>query len=193
LSFDLPESSLPLSFLKSVPGRAPTLSALTAEVVQFFDELRNPLLRYVLSLGLRVDDGEEVVQEVFLALFRHLQQGKPRSNLKGWVFRVGHNLALKQRTRNGRRDRLQCPVDLAGSRLDPQPDPEAEFAAGQRREQLLATVECLTEMDRCCLYLRAEGLRYRQIAEVLGISLGGVSLSLGRSLSRLRKVDEGER
>lgn len=157
--------------------------------MQFFDEFRDPLLRYVRSMGLVIHDGEEVVQEVFLALFQHLKQAKPRTNLKGWVFRVGHNLALKQRMRNGRRDRLQCPEGTAESELDPHLDPEEQFAKGQRRQQLLATVESLPEVDRCCLYLRAEGLRYREISSVVGISLGGVSLSLGRSLARLREVD----
>jgi RNA polymerase sigma-70 factor (ECF subfamily) len=48
----------------------------------------------------------------------------------------------------------------------------------------------LPETERCCLYLRAEGLRYRQIAEVLEISLGGVSEMLGRTLARLSRVEE---
>src|ERR1700728_4066591 len=66
------------------------------EVIRLFEQLRNPLLRYVVSLGLSLHDGEEIIQEVFLALFRHLQLGKSRRNLCGWVFRVAHNLALKQ-------------------------------------------------------------------------------------------------
>jgi RNA polymerase sigma-70 factor (ECF subfamily) len=85
-----------------VPGPAP----LEYEIVDLFTQFRNPLLRYVSALGLPLSDGEEVVQEVFLALFQHLRQGKPRTNLKGWVFRVGHNLALKQRMRNGRHEKL---------------------------------------------------------------------------------------
>jgi RNA polymerase sigma-70 factor (ECF subfamily) len=39
--------------------------------------------------------------------------------------------------------------------------------------------------------LRAEGLKYREIAQVLGISLGGVSLSLSRSLARLASSSGG--
>jgi RNA polymerase sigma-70 factor (ECF subfamily) len=58
-----------------------------------------------------------------------------------------------------------------------------------RRERLLAVVEALPEVDRRCIYLRAEGLRYREIVEVLGISLGAVALSLERSLARLRRAD----
>jgi RNA polymerase sigma-70 factor (ECF subfamily) len=40
-------------------------------------------------------------------------------------------------------------------------------------------------MDRLCLQLRAEGLKYREIANVLNISLGSVHKSLSRALSRL--------
>jgi len=153
-----------------------------------FEEFREPLLRYIQSLGLQVHDGEEIVQEVFLALFQHLQAGKPETNLKGWIFRVGHNLSLKQRARGGRRDRVHCPSEAAESQLHPQMNPEEQLVERQHREKLLAAVESLPEVDRCCLYLRAEGLRYREIAEVLNISLGGVSLALGRSLARLHEM-----
>ena len=168
-----------------VPGPVP----LEHEIVDLFAQFRNPLLRYVRGLGLPTPDGEEIVQEVFLALFQHLRQGKPRTNLKGWVFRVGHNLALKQRMRNGRR------VKLYGVEMDPQepcalePNPEEHFAGVQHRARLLAAIETLHELDRCCLFLRAEGLRYRQIAEVLEISLGGVADVLGRTLRRLGQVE----
>ena len=169
-----------------VPGPAP----LEYEIVELFTQFRNPLLRYVSALGLPIADGEEVVQEVFLALFQHLRQGKPRTNLKGSVFRVGHNLALKQRMRNGRREKLYG-SDVANSEhLAPEPNPEQLFAGSRRREKLLAVIKELPETDRCCLYLRAEGLRYRQIADVLDISLGGVSEMLGRTLARLSKVEE---
>ena len=57
-------------------------SALETEVVGLFDEFRCRLLRYALSFGLSVHDGEEVIQEVFLALHRHLQRGGSRK--KSW-------------------------------------------------------------------------------------------------------------
>ena len=106
-----------------VPARAPA-DETVEEVVDFFNQFRNPLLRYVLALGLSMHDGEEVVQEVFLALFQHLRQGKPRTNLKGWVFRVAHNLALKQRTRNGRNGRLYCAENGAEQHFAPELNPE---------------------------------------------------------------------
>jgi RNA polymerase sigma-70 factor (ECF subfamily) len=59
----------------------------------------------------------------------------------------------------------------------------------QRRERLLAVVQALPDTDQGCLRLRAEGLRYREIATVLGMSLGAVSISLTRSLARLIRAD----
>ncbi|MEX2263936.1 MAG: sigma-70 family RNA polymerase sigma factor [Bryobacteraceae bacterium] len=172
-------------------NRSSRPSPVEEEVTRLFDQLRNPLLRYVLSLGLRPQDGEEVIQEVFLSLFQHLRRGKSRENLRGWVFRVAHNLALKQRYAHRQYILAQSEESLLDRHVDPEPNPEEALADRQRQARLLAVVHVLPEQDRCCLHLRAEGLRYREIAEVLGMSLGAVSLSLVRSLARLTRADGG--
>jgi RNA polymerase sigma-70 factor (ECF subfamily) len=56
-------------------------SEIEREVLSLFDQFRDPLLRYALSLGIQVHDAEEIVQETFLALFRHLQLGRSKKNL----------------------------------------------------------------------------------------------------------------
>ena len=163
-------------------------SALETEVAELFDQYRVPLLRYLYSFGLPMQDGEEVVQEVFLSLFRHLREGKPRTNLRGWIFRVGHNLGLRRRQRemaSARETDGGC-----GETHDPGPNPEELVAGNQRRARLLAVVDALPDQDRSCLHLRAEGLRYREIGEVLGMSLGAVAISLERSLAKLARADE---
>ncbi|MGE3179719.1 MAG: RNA polymerase sigma factor [Vicinamibacterales bacterium] len=52
-------------------------------------------------------------------------------------------------------------------------------------------MRALPDQDRRCLYLRAEGLRYREIARTLGISLGAVAKSVARGLARLTTADKG--
>jgi RNA polymerase sigma-70 factor, ECF subfamily len=165
-------------------------SEIERDILDLFNQYRNPLLRYTLSFGISMHDAEEIIQEVFLALFRHLQLGRSRRNLRGWIFRVAHNLALKQRCADKRsRDRIELDETVAGRQSDPAPTPEEHLSAAQRRLRLLAVVEALPDADRSCLWLRAEGLRYREIASVLGISLGSVSMSLSRSLARLTRAD----
>src|SRR5579863_8588776 len=83
-------------------------SKLEEEVVAMFERHRNPLLRYLLSFRIATADAEEIVQEVFLSLFQHLRRGKSRANLHGWLFRVAHNLALKNRIKAQQIGRASC-------------------------------------------------------------------------------------
>jgi RNA polymerase sigma-70 factor (ECF subfamily) len=164
-------------------------SPLEKEVSHLFDQWRNPLLGYVVTFGLPVHEGEEIVQETFLSLFQHLRLGKSRENLRSWIFRVGHNLALKRRyppERELLEQKEHSTLDLVA---DTALNPEQVLAAKQRQARLLAVIGALPVQDRCCLHLRAEGLRYREIAEVLGISLGSVAFSLSRAIQRLRRLD----
>ncbi len=163
---------------------------LEEEVVALFDQFRDRLLRYVSSFGFALPDAEEVIQEVFLALFLHLQLGKSREKLPSWLFRVAHNLALKRRYRAHRDSEARVEANAEYLAIDPGPNPEDQLVKSQTQRRLLAVVEALPEQDRRCLVLRAEGLRYRGIAEVLDMSLGAVSLSLARSLARIARAAE---
>jgi RNA polymerase sigma-70 factor (ECF subfamily) len=184
--------ALPLTEAAEAAG-SPKPSRLEEEIVSLFDQMQDRLLRYLLSLGLTAPDGEEVVQEVFLALFQHLRRGKPRHNLRAWLFQVAHNLALKQRNAMRRIQLKVAGPDEATAEkflVDRSPNPEDQVVSHQRQGRLLGVLRALPEQDRRCLTLRAEGLNYREIAQVLGISLGSVSLSLGRSLARFARADE---
>ena len=157
-----------------------------------FEQFRTPLLRYAVSFGVPPPDAEEIVQEVFLSLFRHLRLGRSRRNLRGWIFRVAHNLTLKRRHANRRRFELvDSDAAIAAVQTDPSPGPEEACASMQRQKRLLAVVKSLPDVEQSCLRMRAEGLRYREIAAILGISLGSVSAFLARSLAKLIRLDQG--
>lgn len=162
------------------------------EVMALFEQYRDPLLRYAVSFGVPIPDAEEIVQEVFLSLFRHLQLGRSRRNLRSWVFRVAHNLTLKRRYANKRMPAAtEEEVAIAARWPDLGPTPEDSCSQSQRQQRLLAVVRALPAVEQSCLRMRAEGLCYREIARALGISLGSVSISLARSLGKLSRADRG--
>jgi RNA polymerase sigma-70 factor, ECF subfamily len=165
--------------------------ALHTEVLALFDEHAPGLHRYVCSFGLGTDGARDIVQEVFLSLHRHLSLDRPRTNLKGWLFRVAHNLALKQRRTVSRRMESALDDEFLDRLFDPAANPEERVASDQRRLRLRAVLRALPDRDQRCLYLRAEGLPYRDIGKALGISLGSVAKSLNRSLTRLMRADIG--
>ena len=160
------------------------------EVVALFDRFRDSVARYVLSFGISIQDAEEVTQDVFLALFRHLRLGRSRRNLQGWIFRVAHNLSLKRRAAIRRANRTLVRDWIAAQRKpDESLNPERLLSISEKQQRLLAVFQLLSEEDQQCLRLRAEGIRYREIAEILNMSLGAVSISLTRSITRLIRVD----
>ena len=179
--------SLPLPGIGTASTPEAALPEIEGEVIDLFDQLQERLFGYILSFGVTTHDAEDIVQETFLSLFRHLQLGRSRRNLRGWVFRVAHNLALKRRSANQAGSMVYD--ELFAAHSHPGPSIEEQIAFGQRQKRLLAVLEALPEQDQRCLTLRAEGLKYREIAEVLGISLGSVSISLARSLARLARSE----
>ena len=190
MASDMQNPAVRLVLLGAIDAALPAAPpAIEDEVIELFDQLRDGLLRYVVSLGLGVHDGEDVIQEVFLSLFRHLRLGRSRANLRGWVFRVAHNLALRQRHRAHRQQAKNGAEESAFDKhLDPEANPEEQLAKNQHQRQLLSVVAALSDQDQDCLRLRAEGLRYREIAGVLNMSLGAVAKSLTRSMQRLSCV-----
>jgi RNA polymerase sigma-70 factor (ECF subfamily) len=163
------------------------------QTLTLFDELRKPLLRYLLSLRVAPERGEEILQDTFLKLFEHLKSGRQDDNIRGWLFRVAHNLALREL--RGRRyegvaeasvcDRPPAPVP------DPCPDPEQQVILDERETRLLAALQKLPELEQRCLHLRAEGLRYREISDVLHIGVTTVADCLRRAIDTIRKELHG--
>jgi len=160
---------------------------IEAEVLELFDLMHVRLLRFALSLGLSSPDTEDIIQDTFLALFLHLQRGRSRDNLRAWLFKVVHNLTLRKLGKQNR----EVPADLIDPlvTLDPAPNPEQHMLVHEKHARLQAVLHALPSTDQLCLRLRAEGLRYREIAHIAGISLGAVSASLGRSIARLQEVE----
>lgn len=181
------ETALDLTL--AVPSREAVRARVELEVLQLFDECHGGVQRYVRSFGIEAGDCEDVVQETFLALFRHLLRGGGRSNLRGWIFRVARNLALKQRERQRRRVRFAAPDGCVPDRIDSASSPEERLLADQRQAQLHAVVRALPDRSRRCLQLRVEGLRYREIAGALGVSVGTVANALAHAATRVRRAE----
>ena len=169
-----------------------TRAELESVVVDLFDQFQERVVRYVLTFGLPLPDAEDVVQETFLSLYRHLELGRPLSNFRGWIFRVAHNLALKRRRSSLVFGLNRDQHHLLTQQAAPDSSPEAHFAFKQMHQRLRAVFKVLPEQEQRCLHLRAEGLKYRDIARVLNISLGAVSASLSRALTRMTRVTRSE-
>jgi len=158
-----------------------------SNVVALYDELRPSLYGYLMCLGLAPQEADDIIQEAFLGLFQHLEARGKTDNLRGWIFRVAHNLSRNLQRRE-RRLVSDTPADGEPPTLE-QTDiafnPEDAYIRKEHLERLDLAIAELTEQQRQCLHLRAEGLRYREIANVLGVSVSRVPQLLQRAMVRI--------
>ncbi len=173
------DDSVPLSM------PLPRLSASGSEVTSLYRELRKPLLRYLVCLGLSRDEAQDVMHDAFVSLHQHLASNGAQDNIRGWLFRVAHNQARNRQTSYQRR---------FGESLDTETEFLAEDASPERRvlekeklRRLATAMRALDESERECLLLRAEGLRYREIGEVLGVATSTVGDMVERTVKKLAK------
>jgi RNA polymerase sigma-70 factor (ECF subfamily) len=141
---------------------------------------------YVLTLGLAPAQAQEVTQEVFLRLFVTMRGGEDILNPRAWVFRVAHNLGLKVRAKERHSQEFSPELEnLLAHRDD---TPERDVLRVERDRRLREAIAELSPQQRQVVHLRAEGLRYQEIAETLGIATSTVGEFLRRAMNRLRKA-----
>jgi RNA polymerase sigma-70 factor (ECF subfamily) len=169
----------------SVPLALP-LSRLTTEdceATTLYRELRKPLLRYLACVGLSSDEAQDVVQDAFLSLHRHLSAGGSQENIRGWLFRVAHNQARNCQNSYGRR--FSAPLDSEIDSVVDEATPERVVLEREKFRRMGKAIGSLTECERECLLLRAQGLRYREIGEVLDIPTSTVADTVDRAIKKL--------
>jgi RNA polymerase sigma-70 factor (ECF subfamily) len=153
-----------------------------------YDAHRRELLRYAVWMGIGVSDAEDAVQEAFVRLHHHLATGKDCSNLRAWLFRVVHNLAISS-SRSADHAALQLTQEEWGAILDTVrdglPNPESALLAEEERTRIATRMKSLSPAQLHCMQLRMEGFRYRQIAEILGVTIPTVATNIRRSVEKM--------
>ncbi len=155
------------------------------------------IYRYALGLLGNEADAEDATQEVLLRLWNHL----PRLvlfNLRAWIFQTTRNYCLDQLRRRSHAPRPDGAATDWDEMLAERPDDLAvdpSFAADAKLqlEHAWHALQLLPETLRSVFVLyEANGLRYREIANTLGMPVNTVKVNLLRARQRLAKLVEKE-
>lgn len=155
----------------------------SSEATDLYRELHKPLLRYLAGLGLSTEEAQDVVQESFLSLHKHLARDGSQENIRGWLFRVAHNRARNYQQSYA--SRLGEPLSSDHEPISHAATPEQAVLEKEKSQRLEMAIRRLTGPERECLMLRAEGLRYREIGEVLAIPTSTVADTVDRAIKKL--------
>jgi RNA polymerase sigma-70 factor (ECF subfamily) len=158
-------------------------------------ELYGYLRRYTNNASL----AEDVFQNTFLQVYLKSGQYEEGRLFRPWLYAIATNQAIDAMRRNGRHQA----VSLDEQRADPGgelarllemlqsrgPSPVDAASAQERREQVRASVERLPDFLRQVLILAYyQGLKYREIADILEIPVGTVKSRLHAALVKLQEA-----
>jgi RNA polymerase sigma-70 factor, ECF subfamily len=157
---------------------------------ELFRRYRAPAYRVAYRLLGHEADALDAVQDGFIKALTHLDGFRAQSSFKTWLLRVVSNAALDLGRQRGRRETIIQPGaaadnDGAGPSVPDQPTRRLERA--DLRRLLDDALAMLPEAQRRTFVLHADaGLSYREVAEVLGISIGTVMSRLYYARQKLR-------
>lgn len=152
---------------------------------ELFERHHRRLFNYFLRLTGNRQASEDLVQETFLRMLRYRQSFRGDGEFTSWMFAMGRNLAATH-FRKSRRV-TWVPTDEA---QEPVQDGRQEetLERAEESDQLRAALMRLPEDKREILLLaRFEMMRHRQIAELLGCSVGAVKVRIHRAMKLLRE------
>lgn len=164
-----------------------------AELVEFFkDKVYNTVLGFVQQ----AEDAEDVTQEVFIKVFRSIDQFKGEAKLSTWIYRiaVSHSLDFLRKKKRQKSGGLLVSIFSKGEDEWEQPDFHHPGIAAEQKENatvLFKAIRQLPEQQQTAFVLqKMENLNQQEIAEVMKTTVSSVESLLQRAKANLRKLLE---
>jgi len=151
--------------------------------------LKDTVFSYAAYLLGNAEEARDVTQEALVRLWERRDHVTPGEGARPWLVRIVHNLALDRlrAARNGRGFAVD-PDGLAALAADGDTSPDRRAALRETVEAISGALALLAPRDRGVLLMRdVHGLRYDEMAEVLGLPLGTLKSVVHRARERLRE------
>jgi RNA polymerase sigma-70 factor (ECF subfamily) len=163
--------------------QARSLDASALETI--FDSYYQPLYRYIYYHVRHVGTAEDLAADVFSRMLDQIAKGRgPQRHLRGWLYRVAHNLVVDDSRRRVHREHEPLDERVMSSG----PGVETQVQASFLKQQAWAALGKLTTKQRDVIVLRfLEGQENDEIARILGMSVGAVKALQHRGLASMRR------
>lgn len=151
----------------------------------------NDLYLYLFQLSGNSQTAEDLVQDVFLKAYEHLDSFRGDS-IRPWLFRAAYNSYI-DRYRKEKRSTLTEPRIINTLNRGQESSPEAKYLIKEKLKLWLETVNSLPEKQRQVILLRDNHeLTYQEISQVLSLSISNVKVLLYRARQTVKEVIKDE-
>ena len=158
---------------------------------RWFGQHQGLIYRVVRAYGRTPEDREDLFQDICLQLWCSVSKFEGKAKVQTWIYRVALNTALVwNRAKKKRRRRRRVMLDLTDV-ADPRLDADSAHGDDEIVEQVYAAIRELPKVDSSLVLMCLDGLSYREMADVLGISQNHVGVKLNRARKKLARMLEG--
>jgi RNA polymerase sigma factor (sigma-70 family) len=153
--------------------------------LRLMEQYRPALWRLAQSYEADAGHREDLLQEIALGLWQAIPAFRGESSERTWLYRIAHNVAISAAV--ARKRRAGREVELADTAQPPSSAelPDRTLVRQEQREAMLAAIRELPAIDRQLIVLHLEGLSYREMEQISGLSEGAVATRLSRIRDRL--------
>jgi RNA polymerase sigma-70 factor, ECF subfamily len=146
----------------------------------------------LLYLGDR-EEARDCAQDVFVRVYRNLEQCRDAEAFHSWLLRITRNAAIdRQRRRRARPSARSVPLEAAAAVADAGADPDQELTSKRRREGVRAALDRLGSLNREIVVLKEiQGLSFESVAGILGIPVGTAKSRSNRARLELARMLAG--
>lgn len=143
----------------------------------------------LLYLGNR-EEALDCAQDVFVRVYRHLDDCREADGFLPWLLRITRNAAIdRQRRHRARPSGRSVPLEVADSVAAPGPDPADELRATRRRDRVRSALDRLGSLNREIVILKEiQGLSFETVAGMLGIPVGTAKSRSNRARLELARM-----
>lgn len=145
---------------------------------------QRPLYSHIRNIVLNHDDTDDVLQNTFLKVFQHLKNFKGESKLFSWMYRIATNEALSFINQKAKKNGVSSEI-LQNKTIDNlKSDPY--FDGDEVQIKLHKAIAALPEKQQLVFKMKYfEELKYEQISEILGTSVGALKASYHHAVKKI--------
>jgi len=134
------------------------------------------------------EDRKDLLQNILIKIWKNLESFNEKSSLSTWIYRLSVNTSIDYMRQSKKHNYLSTNTNISNLNIvDNSNNVEENFVLSENLKLLYKCINQLSFIDKTLTNLYLENLKYREIAEIIGISEKNVSVKLYRIKKLLRK------